>query len=359
MPHLDLAPLLLRPDNVTPPHRTPWGGTRIHAHYKRGLLPNDGLAPTCIGESWEISVEPDFPARVEGGGTLAERIAAAPVAMLGHRASALGASTALLVKLLDAALDLSVQIHPADDYPGLAEDESGKPESWYVLEAEAGAGLYLGLRRGVDRERMRAALTRGDDVSRLLYFVPVAPGDFFAIDAGTAHAVGRGVTLVEPQRVLPGKRGVTYRYWDWNRRYDVEGRVDPEGTPRPLHVEHALAVTDWGLPREEALLARIRRRAGAPDLEGPSERVPLAGPEGPVRSEALVVERLAGTGIVPLPSVDRLRGLTVAQGEILLRWRGCAEPLSVGRGRSAVLPAALEELEAELRGAHAVLSAVA
>jgi len=354
----DLAPLLLRPDNLTPPPRTPWGGTRIHAHYKRGLLAAPDARPLRVGESWEISVEPDFPGRLESGETLAARIAADPIAMLGREASRTRTSTALLVKLVDAALDLSVQIHPADDYAGLAEDESGKPESWYVLEAEPGAGLYLGLRAGVDRTSMERALARGEDVSQLLFFVPVEPGDFFVIDAGTAHAIGHGVTLVEPQRVLPGKRGVTYRYWDWNRRYDARGEVDPEGTPRPLHVEHALAVTGWDLPREEALLEQIRVRAGAADPAAPATLLALAGPDGPAPSQDLAVARLSGTGGLRLPDVDRLRGLTVVGGEVLLHGRA-GTPLSVGLGRSAVIPAALADVEVELRGAHAVLSEVA
>ena len=74
-----------------------------------------------------------------------------------------------------------------------------------------------------------AESTSSGDASALLRFVPVAPGDFFTIGPGTPHAIGPGLTLVEPQQVLPGRRGLTYRYWDWNRRYDAEGRPDPQG----------------------------------------------------------------------------------------------------------------------------------
>ncbi|MFW5920995.1 MAG: class I mannose-6-phosphate isomerase, partial [Polyangiales bacterium] len=271
-------PLLLRADNFTPPTRTPWGGTRILSRYKADApLDPDRAAYPVVGESWEISVEPDFPSRIDGTGELLSDVVG---------------STALLVKLLDAAEPLSVQIHPSDDYEALAQDESGKPESWYVLEAEPGAGLYLGLREGVDRERMREALESEADVSELLGFVPVATGDFFVIDAGTAHAIGPGITLVEPQRVLPGRRGLTYRYWDWNRHYDETGRPDDHGKPRTLHVREALDVTAWDAPREDALLERIRLRAGAPDTGGAPRREPLGGPEGPVRFDPLRVERL-------------------------------------------------------------------
>ncbi|MCA9530843.1 MAG: class I mannose-6-phosphate isomerase, partial [Myxococcales bacterium] len=263
-------PLLLAPAPCTDPERTPWGGRRIVERYGR-TVPRDVPDDAPVGESWELSVTPDFPSRLDDGRLLSEVLASDPAQLLGAEAARGG--TALLVKLLDAAQALSVQIHPRDDYSGLGDAESGKPESWYVLDRAPGAGLYLGLRRGVDEGSLRAAITAGADASALLSFVPVEPGDFFVIDAGTAHAIGPGVTLVEPQRVVPGRRGVTYRYWDWNRRYDAAGRpVDadaPDGRARTLHLEHALAVTDWDAPREAALLASARCAAGAPRPSGP------------------------------------------------------------------------------------------
>jgi hypothetical protein len=256
-----LRPIALRDDNFTPTSRTPWGGTRISQRYKR-------LEHTVvIGESWELSVEPDFPSITRDGEALRDVLTRDPAGYLGRESSR--GSTALLVKLLDAADELSVQIHPDDGYAGLAPGESGKPECWYVTERDPGAGVYLGLREGVTEAAMREALAAGGDVSALLAFVPVEVGDFLLIDAGTAHAIGRGLTLVEPQRVVPGRRGVTYRYWDWNRRYDRDGHLDPAGAPRPLHVAHALAVTRWDAPRGDAFLAVARVRAGGAAGAGP------------------------------------------------------------------------------------------
>lgn len=353
MPPSSPPPALLKADNFTPPSRTPWGGERIVKRYKAGLVGD--LPDARVGESWEISVEPDFPGTLESGERLSEVIAAAPSAWLGAAASE-RANTALLVKLLDAALDLSVQIHPADDYAGLSADQSGKPESWYVLEREPGAGLYLGLREGVDREAMERALSAGDDVSALLHFVPVEPGDFFVIDAGTAHAIGRGTTLLEPQRVLPGKRGVTYRYWDWDRRYDDQGRPDPGGRARALHEKEAMDVTGWELPREDALLARICHRAGAAAPEAEPRLELLGSPAGPATSPHLRVERLQGRGELVLPPLDALRGMTVVEGELIVHHP--EGRLSVGAGRSAVLPASLPEARVELVGVHALLSSI-
>ena len=351
-------PTLLRGDNFTPPTRTPWGGTRLLALKRDVPLAH---RPRCVGESWEISVEPDFPSLTDDGQSLQALLATDPEAWLGVEADR--GSTALLVKLLDAADDLSVQIHPQDDHAGLAPGEGGKPESWYVLDREPGAGLYLGLRDGVTREALAAALTGGSDVSALLGFVPVEPGDFFVIHAGTPHAIGRGVTLVEPQRVLPGRRGVTYRYWDWNRLYDAEGRRAEHGTPRALHTQQALDVTDWNAPREDALFARIRTQL--PPSNGTAELVPLATPTVPAAgSPDLRVGVLRGSGTLPWDprpleegaNVRRLMGLTVVAGTV--RIRTMDGEVHVGRGRSAVLPATLSDGELVLEDAHATLAAV-
>ena len=348
-------PVLLAPDNFTPATRTPWGGTRIVRAYKAGLL--DAGAPATVGESWEVSVEPDFPARVDGSGeTLASVIASDVPGWLGVEAERGRSSTAILVKLLDAADELSVQIHPSDDYAALAPDEAGKPESWYVLDREPGAVLYLGLREGVTRERMAGAIASGDDVSLLLDRVEVEPGDFFRIDAGTPHAIGRGLTLVEPQHVSPGRRGVTYRYWDWNRRYDAAGALDPRGAPRALHVEHALAVTDWGGPRGAPFLDRIRLRAGGAETSLAARADALCGPSGGLSSEHLWVERWTGTGALAARARDRLVGLVVVAGEVRLDWPGGS--LVVGRGRSAAIPARVTGLSVELDRAHALACSV-
>jgi mannose-6-phosphate isomerase class I len=351
---MTIAPLLLRPDNFTPPSRTPWGGTRIRDRYKRWLpLPPPPGATAVVGESWEISVEPDFPSRLERTGEpLAEVLGRDLEASVGPEAAAVGGCP-LLVKLLDAAENLSVQIHPDDDFAGLDVAESGKPESWYILSAEAGAGLYLGLRDGVTEHALRHAIEADEDVSRLLFFTEVRAGDFFVIEAGTPHAVGRGLTLVEPQRVLPGRRGVTYRYWDWNRRYDGSGRPDPAGAPRTLHLSQALAVTRWDAPRGQELLDRVRYRAGDPDPSAPARREPLGGEGGPIASDALQVARLVGTGPLRLQPEPRLRGLTVVHGSVRLRGDGFT--VDVGCGRSAALPAHLGPTTADLEGAHAIL----
>ena len=344
-PQSFLSPVLLRGDNVTPLSRTPWAGTRIASRYKTKLV-----VPKRIGESWEVSVEPDFPSIAEGGALLSELIAEDPGGWLGKHAAGHG-GLGLLVKLLDASSALSVQIHPHDDDAALADDESGKPECWYILDADEGAGIFLGLAPGVDLARMRAALGSDADVSQLLNFVPCAPGDFFVLPPGTPHAVGAGLTLVEPQRVLPGRRGLTYRYWDHGRRYDEDGKLDAKGTLRALHIERALAVTDWDAHRGDALVESLRRRLGAADVAGPAKIQTLCGPEAPLQFDYLAASRLVGSGDIELAHVGTCQSLTVVAGEVEIAG------VVVETGRSALLPPAPKNgARLSLRGAHAILA---
>ncbi|MBW2457542.1 MAG: class I mannose-6-phosphate isomerase [Deltaproteobacteria bacterium] len=334
----DRAPLKLRADNFTPPTRTPWGGTRIRERYKAGL----GLAPgdAVVGESWEISVEPSFPSTVAGSDTtLSEVIAGAPEAWLGAAVVARhGGQTPLLIKLLDAAENLSVQVHPADGDPTLAEGESGKPEAWIILDAAPGASLYLGFRNGVDRAAVEGCIEAGGALDELLNRVPVAPGDAFIIEAGTPHAIGAGVTLIEPQIVSAGRRGITYRYWDWNRRYDDQGKLDAAGEPRQLHLQRSLAVTGWDGPRGDAFVATCRTRRSV--LEpGPLERAVA------IDWEHFVTEQWRGSGALSLAEQGTMVAVTCVGGR--LRLQGATGALELACGESGVVPAAAGALTVE------------
>lgn len=322
-----IGPVRLRADNFTPATRTPWGGTRILSRYKADL---GVVAEGVVGESWEISVEPSFPSRAHDDVLLTEMIAADPVAWLGAAAAERYGQCPLLVKLLDADEHLSVQVHPADEDPHLATDESGKPESWVVLDAKPGSGLYLGFRDGVGRADVEVCLAKQGALDELMTFVPVAPGDAFVIEAGTPHAIGAGVTLLEPQHVTPGRRGLTYRFWDWNRRYDERGRLHADGQPRELHVERSLAVTTWDAPRGEAFVHTCRR-AAAPIARGGLER------DRVVDWRWFEVERWSGSGAFEL-ATDRLLALTCVGGRVAIDTAG--GELRLRRGESGVIPAA-------------------
>lgn len=249
-------PLPLNPDNFTPPSRTPWGGTFIGKELKKELCPE--FNGHLIGEAWEVSCEPSFPSRLLGSTlSLQELIMQFPTETL----SASFKSCEILVKILDAQDNLSVQVHPADSDPFLTPEECGKPESWLVLEAAPGAGIYLGFNKPLTKIELQKLLEEGADLKSILQFVPVRPGDYFEIPAGICHALGTGVTIVEPQRVVFGKIGKTYRMWDWNRTYNKEGLKDPKGSPRQLHIKEAIQLVSpdqqWG----SELLARLKNQA--------------------------------------------------------------------------------------------------
>jgi len=348
-----VPPFLLRSDNFTPDQRTPWGGTYLARHIKGQTL-GPGHDGKRIGESWELSTTRDLPSVDLHGEPLRDRIARMPTDLLGAEAAHGATNTSLLVKLLDAADDLSVQIHPRDDDPKLATTETGKAEAWLVVHAEPDAAIYLGLKDAVDESTMREVLTAGGDLSQLLQRWPAQPGDFFVVEPGTPHAIGRGVVLVEPQTARHGREPVTYRYWDWNRRYDASGRIDPAGgTGRTLHVERALEVTRW--PAGDGVASPFLR-AGAPKVLDPARFEPLCGPDtAPCHSSALRMGRLAGSGAINVPDWNVLRALTVLEGSVTLCWPGDA--LTVAAGQTAVVPACATRLTARLDSAHAVLSA--
>ena len=227
----------LRPDNITPLTRTPWGGDWIRK-LKVGLK-NSPLEKR-IGESWEISVAAEYQSVCSDGQLLSAKIEANRQKWLGCTGS-----FTLLVKLLDAKENLSVQLHPALYDPSLHKSESGKPEIWWIIAAKKNAGIYLGFRNGVTEQDVRRTIERKEALNELMNFEEVESQSCYFISSGTPHAIGAGVSLIEPQIVLPNRSAVTYRIWDWNRLYNAAGKKDPKGKQRILHLNQALKQIDW------------------------------------------------------------------------------------------------------------------
>lgn len=254
-----MKPIKLKSDNFTPITRTPWAGEAIFRDYKSHLgLENEQRR---IGESWEISCDPAFPSMLddESGRTLQQLIDSDPIAVLGPKVANSTSSCEILVKLLNASSPLSLQIHPSDDDPDLKDGECGKPESWYILDSEPGCGIYLGFNRELSKDELANALQKGAETKELMQFVETRAGDYFEIAPGVPHAIGPGVTLLEPQRILPGKSGKTYRLWDWGRKYDVHGNESLEGKGRELHIEQGLKLIDFENCHGESFLASLRK----------------------------------------------------------------------------------------------------
>ncbi|MCC6750999.1 MAG: class I mannose-6-phosphate isomerase [Deltaproteobacteria bacterium] len=283
-----------------------WGGDKL------GRLLGKG-APTSrpIGESWELVDLPSDQSVVASGlraGTsLHELLAHDAVSVLGP-VGLDGGRFPLLVKYIDAAQTLSVQVHP-DETAATALGGRPKNEVWYVLHAEPGARLYLGLRPGTTRETFERALAEGS-VEGLLQEIPAAAGQMVHVSPGTVHAIGAGILLAEVQQ----PSDTTYRVYDW-------GRVGLDGKPRPLHVDQALTCIGWGNP------ARVR-------LPNAGERLDaghfFATIHALVGGEQL---RLPGQGPLVLVGLD---------GEAEARWGG-AEPIRLVLGQVALVPHACRD----------------
>ncbi len=200
-----------------------WGGVRLKESY--GKQSN----AATIAEAWELSCHADGPTLLESGQTLADYLAQNPAAA--GTACARFAQFPVLVKLIDAAQPLSIQVHPSDSYALENEGQYGKTEMWYVVEAQPDAFLYYGFQHEISREEFRRRI-QNDTLPEVLNAVPVQAGDCFFIEAGTIHAIGAGCLIAEVQQ----NSNVTYRVFDY-------GRTDDAGNRRALHIDKALAVT--------------------------------------------------------------------------------------------------------------------
>ncbi len=192
-----------------------WGGNKLLKLKKVSKTSSDKKFNDPIGETWEVSTHPEGIAKLKATKELLSEFV----------------KLSYLVKLLDTADVLSVQVHPDDEYAEKHENQKGKNECWLILDAADGAGIYLGFKPGINKENLKNSLMNKEDISTMLNFIKVERGDFFFVPAGTIHAIGAGITMVEVQQ----SSGVTYRVWDWNR-------VDAKGKSRELHVDKSFDV---------------------------------------------------------------------------------------------------------------------
>ncbi len=212
--------------------QTLWGGERL-ARFKG--LPD---APASVGESWEISSLPGSVSVVANGyraGTpLSEVLEAERDALVGRGCyAAYGNEFPLLVKFIDARLDLSVQVHPGEEVARLRHGCSGKSEMWYVVDAEPGARLLDGFNCPMTPEKLDGHV-KNCTLEQVMHSVEVHPGDLFYLPAGRVHSIGAGCFVCEVQQASD----ITYRLYDY-------GRVDSEGRPRQLHIAEAMEVVDF------------------------------------------------------------------------------------------------------------------
>ncbi|MCC2685052.1 MAG: phosphomannose isomerase [Paenibacillaceae bacterium] len=308
---MTLYPLLFTPvmkNNV-------WGGRALERY---GYSLPDGP----IGEGWMIgdhangvTVVSDGPLQGRGLDELRETHGAELLGSKGMTSH--NGRFPLLLKLLDCNDDLSVQVHPSDEYKGLPAGELGKTEMWYILDAKPGARIIYGLIPGVTREKLADAIAQGR-VMDCLQQVSVKPGDSFYIPAGTVHALGAGVLVAEVQQ----NSDTVYRLYDYNR-------PGLDGKPRELHVEHSLNVINYGESKATRMTTDVR----------PGEWLTLA------QSPYFVVEKGVVNGVWQLAtSPDSFEMLVVCDGEGTLSWGG-GESRPVKAGQCYLLPAVLGAYE--------------
>lgn len=223
-----MYPLLFR-ENL---HEIVWGGSRLKA--LKGL-PADGRN---IGESWEISAVKGSESVVRNGSlagrSLQDLVDEFGAELMGrHNAELHGKEFPLLVKFIDAAGDLSIQVHPNDQLAAERHGKLGKTEMWYVMDARPGATLLAGFRKQIRPEDYAAKVADGSIVAALARH-RVHRGDVFFIPAGRVHAICRGILLCEIQQ----SSDVTYRLFDYNR-------LGLDGKPRQLHTEEARDAIDY------------------------------------------------------------------------------------------------------------------
>ena len=197
-----------------------WGGTRLPDEY--------GIGAGRVAEAWTCSF-------IAGNESLAGGV---PVTKKFPREQWGSACVAfrefpILVKLIDADKNLSVQVHPTDEYAVAHGQAYGKTEMWYIVDAKEDAFIYLGFKRTVTEQECRTAIAAGT-FTELLRKQPVKKGESYFVPAGTVHAIGAGCLIAEVQQ----SSDCTFRVFDYNR-------LGADGKPRPLHIEEALAVLDY------------------------------------------------------------------------------------------------------------------
>ena len=304
-PEAPLLPIRMKPAFRCGWEETPWGGEKLRKRYgKETTDPRTGesLEVSCIpGKESTDLLGRKLPDLIrEFGGKMAGRYADKPFP--------------LLLKLIDARDQLSVQVHPDDAYARKHEHgKLGKAEAWLILDAPEGSELVYGLRPGTGLQQLKDACERGRNVEALLRRVRVSPGDVCYIPAGCVHAIGSGIMLYEIQE----SSDITYRFYDWNR-------TDRRGNSRRLHLEQALAVADL---------------ACAPQAAHVSEAY---GTQRLVDQKSFTLDIIRCGGTEPLPEGGEFGILTVLEGGLTLYWD--SGEMNMRAGETCFLPKSAPKL---------------
>lgn len=279
-----------------------WGGNSL----KTFLNKSEETLP--FGESWEIADLPDNQSLITNGHLkgkeLGEVVTAFAKAILGTSvAERFGANFPLLIKYIDAADDLSVQLHPDDILAEELHNGKGKTEMWYILKATPNAQLIIGFKDEMTLEQFDTCVAN-TSINDHLQYINVQEGDSFFISAGLIHAIGKGIVLAEIQQTSD----ITYRVFDYNRKQQ-------DGTLRDLHIDHARKALKFKTP-EDYILSYDRELVGAQELK-----------HGAYFKTDIIYLKSTSHAI---KRTDSFTVIMMVLGSITYTYKGCTETLRIG-----------------------------
>lgn len=294
-----------------------WGGDKIAA------LKHVDTDQQCVGESWELSAVPGHASIVANGpekgqdlDTLVKKYG--PELMGKHVHERYGDLFPLLVKIIDAKRDLSVQVHPDDALAKERHNSLGKTEMWYILDTEPGAKIYAGMKEEITPEDY-TRLVAEDKIMDVVAAHDSHPGDVFFLPAGRIHAIGAGNLLAEIQETSD----ITYRVYDY-------GRLDADGKPRQLHTQEAQGAIDYKV-YPDYLTHYDQNAKGIVEL---------------IDCDHFKIEKVTVDGEcqIPMPE-DSFLIIMVLDGECTFKVDD-NEPLTLRRGTTLLVPAACRHIAA-------------
>ncbi len=285
---------------------TPWGGEKLRTVFGKEI------PDATTGESLEVSCIPGLESTDLMGRTLPEIIGFFGEKLVGRYADK---PFPLLLKLIDAREQLSVQVHPGNNYAALNEDgKLGKTEAWLILDVPEGGGeLVYGIRAGTALNELKEACEKGKAVEPLLNRVKVRTGDVCYIPAGCVHAIGAGIMLYEIQQ----SSDVTYRFYDWDR-------TDQNGNRRELHLKKALDVTNL----------KLRPRPIHVESSFGVKRI--------LNEEYFTLDIIRPENAARLPDINQFGIITGLGGETTLSWSGGS--MTMKAGETFLLPCSVPQI---------------
>lgn len=308
-----MYPLLL----ISPLKDYLWGGEKLIREYGKETTLEK------VAEAWEVSCHKDGSSVIANGPyknqTLSAYMEQEGNAVLGKRGGRFS-DFPILIKLIDASDNLSLQVHPDDEYALKHEGELGKTEMWYIVDCEPGAELILGFNKQCEKTEVESRV-KANTLLEICNHVPVKKGDVFFIEAGTLHAIGKGMLIAEVQE----NSNTTYRVYDY-------GRKDKQGKERELHTGKAMEVMN--LEPVKTRKSFVNR-----SLENENYKVTVLESCSYFKVSEIEIKEKAGFTATD----ETFQTITVLEGEAVI---GYSEgQLTVPKGNSVFIPASMGEYE--------------